>query len=289
MKGKHFMSASLYDGILVKGTLRYRLNKNFVSPDSVPQEVKDVLTADNIVDENGMIVVDQKVPAASEPTSENVEELEKEGVKLDRVDQPSTDKPEQTPIEQAAPPDGTGSSPAVEVDDSANQTQTTEVGQDATSTSDQVATKDTPAPVAQTAPTQPEQPAPAAPAPTPQAQVPAPATRATAAKEPVEKFRSKVPQSTPGMGFPRKNGKTVDIFDLETPHTHVKLVGGLAVPLSAKSFNEKGEVAIQNRLRELGIETLDFEAQEREEAMSQVAEPSLMLEDDEVDEDIRLG
>ena len=48
-------------------------------------------------------------------------------------------------------------------------------------------------------------------------------------------------------------------------------------------------MAIQNRLRELGIETLDFEAQEREEAMSQVAEPSLMLEDDEVDEDIRLG
>ena len=80
------MSASLYDGILVKGTLRYRLNKNFVSPDSVPQEVKDVLTADNIVDENGMIVVDQKVPAASEPTNENVEELEKEGATVSFYD-----------------------------------------------------------------------------------------------------------------------------------------------------------------------------------------------------------
>lgn len=305
--------ASLYDAILVKGNLRPRLNKQFISPDDVPENVSKLLTVDNIVDENGIIVVDQKNPEAQQPTDENNEELnaDQAATSLPRVDQPSTDAPNETPQEQAAPPDlGTPAPAPVEIDDSANQNQTPQEGVDhATSISDEAAkANDAPAPVAQTAPTQPEQPAPATPAPAPQAQVPqqpertapapvapapapAPAVdpRISEAEEPVERFRSKVPQSTLGMGFPRKNGKTVDIFDLTTPHTHTKLVGGLAVPLSAENFKTKGEIAITRRLAELGIETMDFEQQERAEAMAGVSDPSLMMEDNEDDEDIQLG
>ncbi len=292
--------ASLYDAILVKGNLRPRLNKNFVSPDKVPKVVSDVLTVDNIVDENGTIIVDQKNEAAKEPTDENKEELgedttqPEEPASLTRVDQPTPEKPEQTPEVQAAPPAPTEAPQApVSIDDSANQNQTPQEGvQDAASTSNQTATNAGPAPVAQTVATQPEQPASAAPAPAPQAQAPAQPARTVAApveEEPVERFRSKVPQSAPGMGFPRKNGKTVDIFDLKTPHTHTKLVGGLAVPLSAESFKTKGEIAITNRLAELGIETMDFEQYEREQAMNGVADPGLLVDDDETDEDIQLG
>lgn len=299
--------ASLYDAILVKGNLRPRLNKNFVSPDKVPKVVSDVLTVDNIVDENGTIIVDQKNEAAKQPTEENNEELGEDAEQpttLDRVDQQNADEqPEQNPEQQAAPPAASDPAPApVQVDDSANQNQTQEGVDDAASTSNQTATNNAPAPVAQTVATQPEQPAPEPQAPVPQAPVPAqpertapapvaePAAPApvTAPEEPVERFRSKVPQSAPGMGFPRKNGKTVDIFDLKTPHTHTKLVGGLAVPLSAENFKSKGEIAIMNRLAELGIETMDFEQYEREQAMSGVADPSLMIEDDENDEDIQL-
>lgn len=286
--------ASLYDAILVKGNLRPRLNKNFVSPDAVPKVVSDVLTVDNIVDENGTIIVDQKNEQAKQPTEENTEELgpeaPEEPTSLTRVDQstPETEQPEV----QAAPPASSDPAPApVTIDDSANnQEQTpTEGDQNAATTSNEVASNNKPAPVAQTAPTQPTQPAPAAPAPTPAPQAPAEPARATVADEPVERFRSKVPQSQPGMGFPRKNGKTVDIFDLKTPHTHTKLVAGVAVPLSAENFKSKGEIAIVNRLAELGIETQDFDSLERDSAMAQVADPSLLVDDDETDEDIILG
>lgn len=307
--------ASLYDAILVKGNMRPRLNKNFVSPEKVPKVVMDVLTVDNIVDENGLIVVDQKNDAAKQPTDENREELgedtttPEEPTSLPRVDQSTPENPEQTPTEQAAPPAPASEPQApVAIDDSANENQTPQEGvEDAVSTSNQTAPDAGPAPVAQTVATQPEQPAQPAPAPAPQAQVPAEPERtapapvaapvapapaaapAPVAEEPVERFRSKVPQSTPGMGFPRKNGKTVDIFDLTTPHTHTKLVGGLAVPLSAESFKTRGEAAIQRRLQELGIETMDFEQYEREQAMNGVADPSLLMEDNEDDEDIMLG
>lgn len=285
------MSASLYDAIEVKGKLRPRLNKVFVSPDKVPENVMAQLTKDNVIDENGTIIVDEKqTDESQQPTTENTEELNEEK-KLTRVDQSS---PEKTPLvaEDPAPDPQTSQVPPVVVDDSANENQTLEEGdQDATISSDQ-SSKNSAAPVAKAAP------APAAPEPTP-APAPAPsadvstqpkrATRANSVQEPVEKFRSKVPQSSPGMGFPRKNGKTVDIFDLTTPHTHTKLVSGVAVPLSAENFKSKGELAIQNRLAELGIETIDFERDERDAAMAGVAEPGLMLEDDERDEDIQLG
>lgn len=55
-----------------------------------------------------------------------------------------------------------------------------------------------------------------------------------------------------GMGFPRVNGKTVDIFDGKTPHTHIKNVAGFVVPLSEESFNTKTDVEIMEKLKELG-------------------------------------
>jgi len=275
---------SLYDAIMVKGTLRPRLNKVFVSPDKVPENVMSILTADNVVDENGTIIVDEKqTDESTQPTQENQEELEQEN-KLNRIDQSTS---ETTDTQEEAAPAPQESQPPMVIDDSANQNQT-EGDQNATSTSDQ-SSKDSSAPVAQTVPTAPE-PAPAKdPAPVPKKDVPArPARTAATPSEPVERFRSKVPQSQPGMGFPRKNGKTVDIFDLETPHTHVKLVAGVTVPLSAESFKTKGDLAIQKRLAELGIETLDFEAEQRDQAMADVADPSLIM-DDEESEDIQLG
>jgi hypothetical protein len=55
-----------------------------------------------------------------------------------------------------------------------------------------------------------------------------------------------------GMGFPRVNGKTVDLFDGKTPHTHVKNVAGFIVPLSRQSYDTRTEAEIIDRLKELG-------------------------------------
>lgn len=104
------------------------------------------------------------------------------------------------------------------------------------------------------------------------------------------KFKSKVPQSSPGMGFPRKDGKTSDIFDINVPHTQVKLVGGHAVPLSAQSYQTRSEGEIMARLIELGFEITDYNEIERKQNHSDaVGGNGLLMEDEEVDEDIRLG
>lgn len=55
-----------------------------------------------------------------------------------------------------------------------------------------------------------------------------------------------------GMGFPRVDGKTVDIFDGKTPHTHIRIVGGLVVPLSEKSYSTKSDADITKVLKKLG-------------------------------------
>lgn len=104
------------------------------------------------------------------------------------------------------------------------------------------------------------------------------------------KFKSKVPQSNPGMGFPRKNGKTSDIFDINVPHTQTKLVGGWAVPLSAESYNTRSEGEIMAKLIELGFEITDYNEIERKQNHSDaVGGNGLLMEDEEVDEDISLG
>lgn len=58
-------------------------------------------------------------------------------------------------------------------------------------------------------------------------------------------------QDEAGMGFPRRKGYTVDIFDLKTPHTHVRNIQGIMVPLSEENFKTKSEAAIMARVNEL--------------------------------------
>lgn len=274
---------SLYDAIEVRGQLRYRLNKNFIGADKVPENIKAMLTKDNIVDENGLEVVDQKNPEAQAPTEENQEDIDKAEApnKLQRVDQKETTEQDQ-PEEEELPPSDTAQPPVAPaiIDDSANDQE--EGDEDHVTSTPPENTKDTTAPKAAAAPT-----------PDPEAEDTAPKEktsrkprRAPTADEPVEKFKSKVPQSTAGMGFPRKNGKTVDIFDLKTPHTKVMLVGGLTVPLSEESFKAKGENQIRRRLTELGIETIDFDSSEGD--IGQAVDSGLLLEDEEED-DIQLG
>ena len=67
-------------------------------------------------------------------------------------------------------------------------------------------------------------------------------------------YRRSVPASEPGMGdFKRVKGKTVDIFDQKTPHTDVRYVGGLMVPLSKKNYESKSDAEIYERLEELKL------------------------------------
>ncbi len=275
--------ASLYDAITVKGVLRPRLNKSFIKKEDVPENVAAVLTTENIVDENGLIVVDKKSPEANEVQEEEITPPKPGG--LPRIDQQTEDVSENQGEDDPVPSETT--TPPV-VDDNTNQ----EEENDTTAGDRDPNKKQTP--VAQAAPEESEPKTPHVPVFPPEDKISPKPSRATRTRQPVEteKFRSKVAQSNPGMGFPRKNGKTVDIFDLETPHTHVKHVGGHAVPLSAQSFNSKNDTQIVNRLKELGYEIFDFDQQEREEAMynsRQGNSGGLLLEEDEVEEDIRLG
>lgn len=67
-------------------------------------------------------------------------------------------------------------------------------------------------------------------------------------------YRRSVPASDPGMGdFKRVKGKTVDIFDQKTPHTDVRYVGGLMVPLSKENYESKSDAEIYERLEELKL------------------------------------
>lgn len=67
-------------------------------------------------------------------------------------------------------------------------------------------------------------------------------------------YRRAVPASEPGMGdFKRVKGKTVDIFDQKTPHTDVRYVGGLMVPLSKENYESKSDAEIYERLEELKL------------------------------------
>lgn len=202
--------ADLYDQILVKGSPRYRRNNVFIKADNVPDLVKEVLTLENIVDDTGTVVVDQKNEEAKTATEAD----EKAAAKLE------ADK---------AAEDG---------DDGAEQEDTSDAD-DGGEKEEEAAEEETP----------PETETPKAKA--------KPAAKKKAADAPA--FRSRVPQSKPGMGFPRKNGKTVDIFDGVTPHTHVKLVGGLTVPLSTESYNSKSDKEIEDRLEELGYELQRFD------------------------------
>jgi len=216
-----------YDQILVKGTARYRKDKQFIAKDNVPDAVKESSTLTNVVDENGLEIVTDKgdygndKPVAGAPTP-------------DPFNADDDTVPEDDP---AAPDDG----PEAPADPPAT---------------------DRPSPKVPKAsePVLPDAPESADGLPgTPDAVASGPEADAQAiADTPVRKFTSRTPQSDPGMGFPRVKGKTVDIFDGKTPHTHTRLVAGHTVPLSAKNFRQRTDAEIEDRLRELGKEVIDY-------------------------------
>lgn len=252
--------ASLYDKILVKGSERFRLNKNFVKADSVEEHVKEVLTFDNIVDENGMIVVDQKNDEAKVPSEENQEELADKVLAADDTDTTIIDESEKDENDDDSSDDESEDDTPTKKDSAAPKV----YSEDDLERAREEARAEAKAEAS---------------------------TKATRTSRPeVDKFKSKVPQSVPGMGFPRKNGKTVDIFDGVTPHTHVKLVGGHHVPLSAANFNSKTENQILKRLSELGYQVVDFNELERKQAFAgATGGDGLIMEDEDVEEDIKLG
>lgn len=71
---------------------------------------------------------------------------------------------------------------------------------------------------------------------------------------------NQVPQDEEGMGFKRVGGKTVDIFDGKTPHTVVRNIAGVMVPLSQVSafgdakndIEPKTDAEIIEKLKKLG-------------------------------------
>lgn len=78
-----------------------------------------------------------------------------------------------------------------------------------------------------------------------------PKTDAKADETPARTVDSGLQQDEAGMGFPRVNGSTVDIFDGKTPHTHVRNVGGVMVPLSADNYNKRTDSEITEQINKL--------------------------------------
>lgn len=209
--------ASAYDIVTVDKKEYYRLNKNIIKVEDVPENIREMLTPENVVDENGVEIVDTKASEAQEPTEDNLKEI-----KSGKAPTPVavSDEEKNDSDTEDSSDDDSGDKPDITSDD-----------EDEDDEED-----DTPTPPA------------------------APPASATASGP---TFRSHVPQSKPGMGFPRVNGKTVDIFDGKTPHTHTKNVGGLLVPLSAASYRSKSDGQITSRLSEMGMAPIDFTAIER--------------------------
>lgn len=214
--------AAAYDKIKQKnGQIRFRKDKQNVKEADVPKNVVEALTLTNIVDENGLVIVEDKGNFGDDADTSDTNNQ-------NGSEDQSNDNDSDTPG------DGDDGS-----DEDSEPTTTTPAPEIATSHSDTPATADTvEAPVLN--PSLPEQAA------------------QDLANTPTRAFKSKTPQSKPGFGWPRKGGKTVDIFDGETPHTHVRSVGGYIVPLSAESYRTKTDAQIESRLRELGYELMDI-------------------------------
>lgn len=210
--------ASAYDIVTIDGKEYFRLNKNIVKDSDVPENVRELLNPENVVDENGTIIVDEKASEAQEPTDENKADAKKaKGGKPSAGAENNNTKKEETEDDSEDDSDEEDDEDDSELDDLTGD--------------DEEETKPEAKPAA-----------------------------AEPSRNTEPKFRSATPQSHPGMGFPRVNGKTVDIFDGKTPHTHVKNLGGIIVPLSAESFRTKSDGQILSRLRELNMAPIDFNA-----------------------------
>lgn len=207
--------AAVYDILRGPTGLRYRKNKQLIKKENVPEKVLEVLTETNVVDENGLVIVEDREPQVEEGTTTNTSDAQEgdgdDGESAEE-DQPATD--------DSAEPE-TQEDPA---DDQPTPPETT----------------------------------------TPPASPDVPKQRTPRQAKSVPKFVSKTPQTDPGFGFPRKNGKTVDIFDGVTPHTNIKLVGGHTVPLSKENYETKTDYEITERLRELGYQIVDFNDYDKE-------------------------
>ena len=209
--------AAVYDILRTSnGGLRYRKNKVFVSKDDVPEKVLESLTETNVVDENGLVIVDDREPQNED---ENTTQASDENTNVDGAEEGDSHDTDDSAEDQPATEDS--AEPERDEDDADNEPSPTEP-------EPQDTPKDTPR------------------------------RRQTRRAQSVPAFKSKTPQTDPGFGFPRKGGKTVDIFDGVTPHTHIKLVGGHTVPLSKDSYDNRSEADILNRLRELGYTPIDF-------------------------------
>jgi hypothetical protein len=247
--------ASLYDIVTVKGKEYYRLDKNIVSKEDVPQSVLDALTNENVVDDNNMVVVDEKSSEAQAATEDNLKDIKK--------------------LTKAA------DTPQVGGDE--NQEEETDDGDSEESTDEEDSDDDSELLLDDSDADEEE----AAKKPNPKVAEKSARDSKPAAK--VAHFRSTVPQSRPGMGFPRVNGKTVDIFDGQTPHTHLKNVGGLMVPLSAQNFRVKSDGQIMTQLKKMGMEPIDFNAIQHEKDMAGNAGNAgngndMLMDDDESDD-----
>lgn len=314
--------ASMYDqietGTRNDGTpiIRNRLNKQFIGDDKVPEAVKKVVNLNNIVDENGLVIVDNKNEAAKEPTPDNKKELTpEEAPKLDRIDDQKPASPEDAPTAPSEPksepvsegeeeklqngPADQPAPPEASVQENPAPTTTAPVNVDDSANEELDATPPPEEPKQEDTTPEPEKDK-AAPKVTTAPPVAEPVAKERVAPEPpkvpksepapsVQKLKSKVPQSNPGMGFPRKNGRTSDIFDINVPHTKVKLVGGHAVPLSEESFRSRSESEIVARLKELGFEVIDYNELASSEGVNTPGGNDLLLEDEEADEDINLS
>lgn len=71
--------------------------------------------------------------------------------------------------------------------------------------------------------------------------------------ERINPYARTVEATEDGFGFPRKGGKTVDIFDGVTPHTHIRAIEGKCVPLSKENYETKTDAEIFDRLVELNL------------------------------------
>lgn len=225
--------ASVFDAYDNNGELLYRRDNKVIDAKDVPDAVKEVVNANNIVDENGTIIVDKKNDAARKLNAEDQKALDEKTKTAEGGDTSEETSDTETPAAEQNSSDATPDEPDhTEEDSELSDDEEDEDEGDEDDDED----------------SEPEAPAPK----------PAPRRKKAAPAVKTPPFKSKVPQTKLGMGFPRKNGKTVDIFDGETPHTHVKLVGGHMVPLSTENFNARSEKEIENRLVELGFELLDF-------------------------------
>lgn len=198
--------ASIYEmSVDSKGVTRYKMDKKFTKKANIPDATLEALTTDNIVDENGLVIVEQKGDDSSDQEPDSANSTDATDDNIDDVDlddngtTPEDEESEETADEAAA-------RAAAEEEILAKQ---------------------------------------------------------KAASKPVSKrartrqFKSAVPQTKAGMGFPRANGKTGDIFDVNVPHTALRQIGMHLVPLSAESDRTKSDEEIRARLEELGYDVYD--------------------------------